>query len=583
MKIIPLLFTLGFFMPSVGFSYPNYVTEFCQKYPSSPHCVSNPVSCAFCHSSASGGPRNPFGKCIQDVGTASGLAKSLSAVEPQDCDGDNQTNLEEIVRGTQPGVADVATGNAGSGTACQYDPLKDSYNVCGYDANFAFRRIHRDFCGRSPTMADDQSFRALESELDKVNRLHDTLDDCLNSDHWRGKDGVLWRMGYLKIAPYRELKSGPDGGKIPLGDYDDDFNLFAFHHVDGNDVRGLLAADYFAMRDESVRPIKYVKVEDVPAATQNLSPFIAIPSLWTGSGSQQLVVKNKRAGLITTAWSFGLRSMFTSVERGLASSTLANYLGFDIAQGKLPPVNDANNFIPTIFQDWDNKGVLQQNSQSNCRGCHVALDPITYPFSKYNGFTFGTDQAKVESILKGLPLQQKIAILKAIIDLGKAMGDAGGGMMNVGIGDIAKVIEPIINVIPLPIRLQLIDSGAIMLPYMFAENRAVLLAPQVVATEPNLANLPRTGFFIDTQVSDLPALAKRAIAMDQFFQTVTRDYWIQLFRREPNSVETAEFDQLWKAMKAAADRAPFPASRGTGPNVQSMLHQLITMEAYGAP
>jgi hypothetical protein len=275
--------------------------------------------------------------------------------------------------------------------------------------------------------------------------------------------------------------------------------------------------------------------------------------------------------------------MFTSVERGLASSTLANYLGFDIAQGKLPPVNDANNFIPTIFQDCDNKGVLQQNSQSNCRGCHVALDPITYPFSKYNGFTFGTDQAKVESILKGLPLQQKIAILKAIIDLGKAMGDAGGGMMNVGIGDIAKVIEPIINVIPLPIRLQLIDSGAIMLPYMFAENRAVLLAPQVVATEPNLANLPRTGFFIDTQVSDLPALAKRAIAMDQFFQTVTRDYWIQRFRREPNSVETAEFDQLWKAMKAAADRAPFPASRGTGPNVQSMLHQLITMEAYGAP
>ena len=80
--------------------------------------------------------------------------------------------------------------------------------------------------------------------------------------------------------------------------------------------------------------------------------------------------------MLTTQWFLGLNTMFSAMPRTTAAQAYRAYLGADISAGEgLRPVDGE----PT---DVDNKGV----DAAGCAGCHSTLDPLTYPFSRYNGF-----------------------------------------------------------------------------------------------------------------------------------------------------------------------------------------------------
>jgi hypothetical protein len=89
-----------------------------------------------------------------------------------------------------------------------------------------------------------------------------------------------------------------------------------------------------------------------------------------------MVPAERRAGMLTTRWNLVANTMFTDVPRTTAAQAYRAYLGLDIAKMEgLEPVGGE----PI---DYDDKGV----DQEVCAACHSTLDPLTYPFSRYNGF-----------------------------------------------------------------------------------------------------------------------------------------------------------------------------------------------------
>ena len=67
--------------------------------------------------------------------------------------------------------------------------------------------------------------------------------------------------------------------------------------------------------------------------------------------------------------------MFTSIPRTSAAQAYRAYLGYDISKMEgLQAVVDE----PV---DYDAKGV----EAPDCAVCHRTLDPLTYPFSRYDG------------------------------------------------------------------------------------------------------------------------------------------------------------------------------------------------------
>ncbi|MBK8838627.1 MAG: hypothetical protein IPO30_08030 [Hyphomonadaceae bacterium] len=165
-------------------------------------------------------------------------------------------------------------------------------------------------------------------------------------------------------------------------------------------MRDLLMAQYFVKRTGPVT-LQVMTEEELAARPR---------------GTKQPVPVGKRAGMISTRWFGALNTMFTSIPRTTAAQAYRAYLGFDIAkmQGLDP--------VPHEPKDYDAKGV----GASACAVCHATLDPLTYPFTRYNGISGGysynedrlndyvrVDGARVaEAPAAGVILGQQVADLR---------------------------------------------------------------------------------------------------------------------------------------------------------------------------
>ena len=333
---------------------------FCDTYQDSPRCIAGVPACTFCHAGAPP-DRNLFGAAVEaellpgtprplDPNAFLGaLPDALRAVESADADGDGYSNVDEITAGTLP--ADDLSFPAS--TACGGGVNAD-WNVCNYDPRYVFKKIRLDFCGVSPSYDEVLAF---EAESDQLAALDRTLDECLDSEFWIGKNGQLWRLAHRKIRPIKAIKQGEDGGPIPLADYYDDYNLFVWTQTDDRDARDVLLADYFVTRRSN--PTSY-----------------AIAGVNDPTGEQTVSV-DRRAGMITTRWYLILNVMFTALPRTAAAQAYRSFLGLDIAksEGLYPIAGEP--------RDYDEKGV----TADYCARCHSTLDPASYPFRNYQGLT----------------------------------------------------------------------------------------------------------------------------------------------------------------------------------------------------
>lgn len=352
---------------------------FCEQYPNSPVCDSGNTQCVMCHTTPPA--RNPYGTQIESILVPNdarplsdqifeaNLDNAMRGVESMDADGDGATNLEEINAGTSP--SDKRVKPTTDDPCDQYDAL--GYNVCGYDPVYVYNKLHLDFCGYSPLRKDIEAFKVVE---DKQAALHSALDVCLDTEYWMGREGVVWNMANNKINPTAAIKSGEENpGPIPLADYLDDYNFFVYTQIDNNDVRDVLVGDYFVARSVDNNQTMYEPFQRTP--TQDYAK--------RGQGGAQLVARNRRAGMLTHRWFLMVNTMFTAIPRTTAAQAYRAYLGLDISkmQGLDP--------VPGEPKDYDNKGV----KQAECAVCHSTLDPLTYPFSRYEGIGGGTGDFRV--------------------------------------------------------------------------------------------------------------------------------------------------------------------------------------------
>ena len=151
----------------------------------------------------------------------------------------------------------------------------------------------------------------------------------MDTEYWVGRDGFVWQLAHPKIRPLRTLKSGENFGQIPLGDYDDDFHLFMYYQLNGQDARGLLLAQHFAMRQTINGQTEYVAVEHVPVHPQAKGVVLAISAVF--HDRQQLVQVEKRAGMLSTMWNATFNTMFTSIPRTTAAHAMRSYFDIDLS------------------------------------------------------------------------------------------------------------------------------------------------------------------------------------------------------------------------------------------------------------
>lgn len=344
---------------SAAWARPEAPAAFCDVYPESPHCFAGGADCAMCHTIPP--VRNPFGASLAAQWTSpiapaaflDALPEALVAIESDDADGDGASNQAEIDAGTFPG-----------------DPRSVPTEIADEpDPVVAFRKLTLDACGHSPEVAEIEAVAAAAEPWTEVDRQ---LDACLDSEWWRGRDGVLWRIAHPKIRPLAAIKSGADAGDIPLADYEDDYNLFAYAHSDDRDAREVLLARYIVERDDGP-PTTYTRVDRGPL--EDLGE--------RGFNVAQLVDTNRRAGLLTTRWNLASNTMFTAVPRTTAAQAYRAHLGYDISKLEgLHPVEGEP-------KDHDAKDV----DRAECALCHSTLDPLTYPFAHYNGIGGGNPGA----------------------------------------------------------------------------------------------------------------------------------------------------------------------------------------------
>jgi hypothetical protein len=192
--------------------------------------------------------------------------------------------------------------------------------------------------------------------------------------------------------------------------------------------------------------------------------------------------------MLTHRWFLMSNTMFTSVPRTTAAQAYRAYLGYDIAL--LEGLND----VPGEPVDYDSKGV----GEAACAACHATLDPLTYPFSRYEG-------------------------------IGGGQGDS----------------------------------------YSYAPNR---LNGFTDVDGELVAETPEAGVLFGEPVEDLIQWAAVAANSEAFRRATVLDYWKLLLGEAPRATEQAEFSRLVRDL--GGDH---------GYSVELMLHDLIDMEAYGAP
>jgi len=347
-------------------------TAFCGVYPDAPVCEGGETDCTVCHTTPPS--LNSYGVDLAAAlvpGTErplhediflEGLAPALQAIEGLDSDGDGFYNIEEIEGGSSPSDAQSVP----TPQDCSDDNATDGYNVCGYDYDFAFKKVMIDFCGRSPNRMEREAF---SDAGNKSGALHDQLDACLDTEYWRGFDGKVWNLANRKIGPQQAVKSGRDAGEIPLADYDDDYAYFVWTQTDGRDVRLVLTGTTFVEAVRTAEGTVYEEWDRSPDEDGDLR----------GYDRNQAVIPERRAGMLTHRWFLMSNTMFTSIPRTTAAQAYRAYLGYDISklEGLFPIEGEPH--------DYDLKGV----QVPACASCHSTLDPLTYPFSRYEGIGGG--------------------------------------------------------------------------------------------------------------------------------------------------------------------------------------------------
>lgn len=327
----------------------------CTVWPSTADCAGGVPDCTTCHTQPPA--RNPFGSDLEallgdgpfdPISFRDRVIEVLPDLADGDSDGDGFSNRAELEAGTGPGDARDRPMDGPAGPCVSVNP---AYNVCGYDARYAFKKVSLDVCGQSPDFEDLEALAGMAPAAQRE-AIADLLDACLDTEFWQGRDGVLWQLAHKKIRPIAAIKSGRGSGPVPLGDYDHDYALFAYTQTDDRDAREVLTADYF------------VQVREDPTR------YFPQPSL-SGQNAQP----GKRAGMITLRYFFVVNTMFTPLPRTTAAQAYRSYLGLDIArsEGLIPPEGE--------LVDYDDKGIRAPA----CATCHTTLDPMSYPFSRYEG------------------------------------------------------------------------------------------------------------------------------------------------------------------------------------------------------
>ncbi len=353
---------------------------FCETYNNSPFCTSGPAPCAVCHSNTSPPAWNSYGDAVkaalsgQNISEAqflTELPEALASVEGLDSDGDDFDNLDEILGGSRPGDSMSTPGDLD----CPDDVSELDYPICVYSPRHVFRKVYLDFCGHSPSYDDMQAFVALDAAA-QLDALHATLESCVDTEEWLGKNGAVWRLAHPKIRPVGSLKAGEDAySTIRLADYYNDYNLYVWSQIDDNDARSVITADFFVQRsvdltDPDEPKTSYATVADIPAGPP------------CGNGCTEPMQLERRNGNITSRWFLDYFVMFTPLPRNAAAQAYRAYLGYDIArvEGLFPVTGEP--------KDYDNKGVKDEA----CAQCHSTLDPLTYAYRNYNGLTGGMTQ-----------------------------------------------------------------------------------------------------------------------------------------------------------------------------------------------
>lgn len=92
---------------AVATAFPPFLERFKATYTIKAGTPLEAAKCLTCHASASGGPRNPFGKAIgaKLAGSSQLTEAILKGLDSEDSDGDGATNREEIDAGTLPADA----------------------------------------------------------------------------------------------------------------------------------------------------------------------------------------------------------------------------------------------------------------------------------------------------------------------------------------------------------------------------------------------------------------------------------------------------------------------------------------------
>jgi mono/diheme cytochrome c family protein len=450
--------------------------DFCRIYPQTALCASGAAPCTTCHTTPPA--RNAYGLQVESAlspGTPrplsdelflSGLPAALRAAESLDADSDGTSNVEEFQAGT---LHVDATSRPSRIVACDSEQRAlasaQPWNTCDYDPAYALTRIGLDFCGQSATRGE---LDAVRGSNDWQMLLEQKLASCLDSAFWQGKDGVLWNLANAKILPESSLKSGDDAGDLTIADYEDDYNLFVYINTDDRDARELLTAKYHVLRqaDGALVRIERTPVEDYLARD------------FDDGDIAQLVPQERRAGMLTTRWFLAKNTMVTPIPRTTAAQAYRAYLGYDIArmEGLQPVAGEP--------VDYDRKGVTAEQ----CAVCHSTLDPLSYPFSRYDGLG-GGDEEEISN---------------------PEMAINADGTVNIAFGNyIADRLERFVR-----------QEG------------------------PQIAETPEAGLLFGQPVADLVEWAEVAANSEPFARKVVLDYWRLLVGEDPQPSEEAEFATL---------------------------------------
>ncbi len=496
-----ILLLFASFWAELSYGKPWASELFCQSYPASPSCAGTTISCSFCHK-AQPPALNNFGACMKHAikvqadfpTTPEDFRAAVELIQDEDCDSDGFSNMQEIQAGQLPGdERKFPTSNRCNGRSLT-DPLTGPWKLCAADSDYVWKKIWLDVCGEPPSYPDYMDFKK-RSDSEKTTALSDQLDQCLKSNHWRGKDGVVWEIGQYKIRPVGSVKAGEDPGVIPIVDYYADFHLFVYSQIDGHDARDQLLADYTVTRN-------------LLGANRTSYTKLAPQRLLDG----QVMQPDRRVGLLTTFWNLSFYLNYTGIARVLVAQAFNAYLGVSLAQ--MQGLNAADPAL-TGFADYDSKGV----TRPECAQCHLAIDPLTYPFRNYNGLT-GTAR-----VLQG----QSATPLQNLANLGDETN-----------------LTPLSYALP---RMEFLDQQF-----------------------PGIKNMPEVGYIFGQRVANLREWATVMANSDMFAANTVKDYWIVMVGHEPRSDEMKEFEKLWRDFKGVHQYS-----------VKAMLHDLIQTEAYSVP